>query len=662
MFARISSFSSVRNMLATAIAVAVGVAGCANSDPSVTLPTGANAKRNRSVVIDASSCYLAAKGIDYAQDCPDGVNPAGGLIGTGMRGINGVPTPVFAEDYAADFQKNFMQINGQLMRMPVGYGCNYSLAGMWKPKNGSNDPTDIKNYDLAAFETLLTTVRNANGSMLWTAAYDLGTEGTCTYANGEQQGKPISNPALWAKVVRRVMQHYDRELPESSNASGACNNADTRPWQCLPSIFQVEFLRDPFGAGGYTAATRDQHFAAYALFAKEMREEFPLPGNDVALVAPSVILNSDPTSLNADLPGASPIYYFIDQVVANHTPLTNLSIEVDAATPLQARTIVQAVSAYAAKKGLHYEKGYTLPQGQKSSTPVLDNKGNIVGYLADGTEPVPIFVTNLRFTGKLPASIENDSARKSAYLGAFYAGCKILWQGLVTSSTVGHGPRYPTIQLGPDNKVAALNSALASDFMWFFETGLPNTVLKPAAWYQFWFNQGYLAGAQQIEALEGPDAFGLNGDPDSRRDSGMLVMATRETCVDVLGKPTNCIADISTSTFPAVDQDRKHKLHVMIVDMDVAPDDPVTGLGILEHNLRVQINGLPKDTKTVGFRWAYMDGTDKTWCTPDASQKDTPYICKYQYPEQGVLNASDGSFHFTRNVGVPSMHFFEFLY
>lgn len=669
MIARIYNFSSVLGLLAVGrrglpvlLAAAVVASGCATSDPSVVLPAGANAKRNRSVIIDASSCYLTAKGIDNPVACPDGINPTGGLIGTGMRGINGAPTPVFLEDFAADFEKNFMLINATTMRLPVGYGCNYSLSGMWKPQKGSNDPTDIKNYDFSAFEPLITAVRNANGTIVWTAAYDLGTEGTCTYENGEQKGKPISNPDLWAKVVRNVVKHYDRDLPNANSATVACNSNENRPWQCLASIYNVEFLRDPFGAGGYTPATKEAWITAYAAFAKEMREEFPVPGNDLSLIAPSVVLNGDPTSLNASLPGASPIYYFIDQVVAKKLPLTNLSIEVEAATPLQARTIVQAVSAYAAAKGLHYEAGYSLPAGQKSSKPMLDAKGNVVGYYAEGTEPIPIFVTDLRFTGKLPPSIANDSARKSAYLGAFYAGCKILWQGLVSRSTVGRGPRFPTIPLGPDNKVTALNSALDSDFMWFFETGLPNTVLKPSGWYQFWFNETFMAGAQQIEVFEGPDAYGLNGAPDSRRDSGILVMATRETCVDVLGKATNCVPDAANSSYPAVDKFRQHKLHVMVVDLDVAADDPVSKLGILEHNLRIEMRGLPKETKTVGYKWAYMDGTDATWCKADASLKDTPYSCGYEFPEQGLLDISEGTFHFTRNVGVPSMHYFQFLY
>ena len=88
----------------------------------------------------------------------------------------------------------------------------------------------------------------------------------------------------------------------------------------------------------------------------------------------------------------------------------------------------------------------------------------------------------------------------------------------------------------------------------------------------------------------------------------------------------------------------------------------MTGLGILEHMLRIEVKGLPKDTKTVGYRWAYMDGTDKTWCKPDLTQSGAPMNCKFEFPEQGLLDITDGTFHFSRNVGVPSMHYLEFLY
>ena len=139
-------------------------------------------------------------------------------------------------------------------------------------------------------------------------------------------------------------------------------------------------------------------------------------------------------------------------------------------------------------------------------------------------------------------------------------------------------------------------------------------------------------------------------------------MATRETCVDKLGKIANCVADPASSNYPAVDANRQNRMHVLVVDLDVQPDDPASGLGILEHMLRIEMKGLPKGTKTVGYRWAYMDGTDKTWCKPDATDPKAPAVCKFEFPEQGLLDIYDGNFHFTRPVGVPSMHYLEFLY
>ena len=309
---------------------------------------------------------------------------------------------------------------------------------------------------------------------------------------------------------------------------------------------------------------------------------------------------------------------------------------------------------------MKHEKNFSLATGK---IPVVDpSTGQLVGYRSDGTEPIPIWVTDLRLNCKLPNSIETCPSRKSAYLGAFYAGAKILWQGLVSNATLGTAPRFPSIQLSGTNKVEGLLTTHDSDFMWFSQPGIANALLKPAAWYQFWFNDGFMAGGQQVRVSEGPDAFGLNGLPDSRRDSGILVMATRQTCVDALGKIKNCIDDPSQSNYPAVDTDRKHLMHVFVVDLDVSADDPVSGLGILEHDLRIEIKGLPKDTKTVGYRWAYMDGSDNTWCKPDSTQPNNAVTCKFQFPEQGLLDIADGTFHFTRSVGVPSMHYFEFLY
>ncbi len=647
-------------VLATAVAF---VAPACSSDPSVILPEGANAKRNRSVLIDNSACYLTAKGIDGPVACADDTVPTGGLIGTGMRGVNGAPTPVFIEDYAADFVTNFGKLNAGIMRIPNGYGCAYSMQGIWKGGAAGNTDDITNSYELKAFETVLKSVRDAAGMPLWTAAFDLAEGSTCTYAGGEQTGRPITDPVKWAKIVRRVMNYYDRERPAAQMQTAACKGSGPLPWDCGPSIFSVEFGRDPFGAGGYkhTQADETAWANAYYQFATQLRQEFPLPGNDVRLVAPSVVMNSDPTNLTADLPVGqrSPIYDFIDYVVANNLPLTDLSIEIETCTPLQARSIVQAVSAYAAKKGMHYEKNFSLATGK---IPVTDATGQVVGHRSDGSEPIPIWVTDLRFNCQLPKSIEDCPSRKSAYLGASYAGAKMLWQGLVTNATLGSAPRFPSERLDTVTKQEALTTTHDSDFMWFGQTGIANTLLKPSGWYQFWFNDGFMAGAQQISVLEGPDAFGLNGTPDSRRDSGILLMATRETCVDALGKIKNCIDDPTTSTYPAVDTNRQHRMHVFIVDLDVSPDDPATGLGILEHNLRIEVKGLPKDTKTVGYRWAYMDGTNDTWCKPDPSQAGSPMNCKFEFPEQGLLDISDGTFHFSRSVGLPSMHYLEFLY
>lgn len=648
---------TLRSVIAMAAAVAFVAPAC-SSDPSVILPTGANAKRNRSVLIDNSQCYLAAKGIDGPVACPDDSLPAGGLTGTGMRGVNGAPTPVFIEDYAADYVKNFLQLSSTNMRIPAGYGCAYSMQGIWKGGAAGNTD-DINNYNLTAFESVLKTVRDANGTPLWTAAYDLAEDGTCVYAAGQQTGKPISNPSKWAKIVRKIAKHYDREQPTINGQTSACKGTTGLPWDCFPSIFNIEFGRDPFGAGGYTQATKGAWLQAYQQFATELRAEFPMPGNDVRLVGPSVVMSADPTNLNADGAVRSPTYDFIDFVVANGLPLTDLSLEVEACTPLQARSIVKAVADYAAKKGLKHEKNFSLDTGK---IVVTDAAGQVIGHRSDGSEPIPIWVTDLRLNCKLPNSIENDPARKSAYLGAFYAGSKILWQGLVSHATIGTAPRFPSLQLNATNKAEALMTTHDSDFMWFGDLSISNTLLKPAAWYQFWFNDGFMAGAQQISVQEGPDAFGLTGTPDSRRDSGILLMATRETCLDALGKIKNCIEDASTSNYPAVDTNRKHRMHVFLVDLDVSQDDPLTGLGILEHQLRMEIKGLPKDTKTVGYRWAYMDGTDKTWCKADLNTTGNPMNCKFEFPEQGLLDISEGSFHFTRNVGVPSMHYFEFLY
>ena len=141
------------------------------------------------------------------------------------------------------------------------------------------------------------------------------------------------------------------------------------------------------------------------------------------------------------------------------------------------------------------------------------------------------------------------------------------------------------------------------------------------------------------------------------------MLATRENCVDAQGNPLDCVIETDSAgnlkpSFPAVTTGRKHIIRVLVSDLDIEID-ATSGKEALEHRLTVRVEDLPKDLniKTVGYRWARMNGNRSTWCN-----MTTPHNCIFEFPEQGVLDATAEGFSLTRSVAVPSLHYFEFLY
>ena len=627
------------------------LAGCSQTEDTITLPEKANQLRNRSVRIDAGQCVLTN---GTTVPCLGDLAPADGLKAVDLRGVNGTAAVAVPIDQDSDFLKNFGNLLPYWHRIPVGYGCGATLQGIFP--NGAKAFDDPASYNFAAMDALIKASHDTGGYILWTAAYDLGDgKGTCTYANGQQQGKPIADIAKWAKVVRQVARHYDRDLPSGGTCcwDGSCANPPAgykttcentkkticdlptrppRPWSCGAKIYNIEFMRDPFGAGGYTAATKQQWLDAYKAFATELRQEFPQPGNDVALIGPSVVIHSALEVQNFDKSNTnrSPIFDFIDFVVEKQLALTFLSFEVEADSPLEVQAIATTISKYAATKGLHYEKNFS-------------------GSPTTGTAPIPLFLTDLHLTkSNYPASLKSDPRRLSEYKNAFYAACKMLLQGTVRFASVTHAPRWPTL----DAKVAPAleldKNARASDNFWFNEklqdgTVMKNGALKPAAWHAFWFN--FLSGKQILGSTQGPDASGTGtGEPKGTVDvgAGVVVLGTKESCVNNLKEPVDCVVDQDTDQ--SVIKGRQRMLRVMIADLNVEKDNEV-----LEHILRVDVTNITKTAKTVGYQWAYLDPTSATWSQPT-------------FTDSGVIDASNGEFHITKSVAVPSVHYFQFLY
>jgi hypothetical protein len=658
-------------------AVASGVlllaVGCVE-ESTVTLPANYNAVRNRSVRIDASKlvtksgalvdvAVLGSKAVDYTAVCVGsncGEYKAAVTDGSkvaSLQGINGTAKTLVPSDpdNSPLFGTSVRSLYANWMRIPVGYGCKPLLQTLFPDRN--KNPDDIANYNLEGMNELIAATKSANSLPVWTASYDIGSGGQgCDYSKGEPTGNGIQDPAKWAKVVRKIAAWYDFELPaqkkDEKTGDPLCRSEDPKvikPWYCSHTLIAFEFFRDAFGAGGFKAdvpADRAKWLAAYKAFATELRATFPLPANGVVkLIGPSITLKGLASVQDSASPARSPIYDFIDFVVspankpanAARLPLSHLSFEVEAGSPIEARQIVEAVAGYAAKAGLKAEVG-------------VDG--------ATGNEAMPIWVSDLRIT-QLPATVQAlgdpksaqfDLARLWTWRGGFFATTRMLWQGLVSEATLGQLVRLPTVD--PDtavDKIALAASSRASDFLWFGQDAFVNGTLKPSGWYGFWFHPDYLGGKQRVAVQHGPDALGMSGTTTSDPAQGIVVLATRSTCLNASGLPTDCVPakDGAIDKNAYVTNGKRGVLRVMVVDNQV---ETLQGRENLEHNLRIQVDGLPADAKVAGYRWAWMDGTPPgTWS-------------EFLYRELGIVDVSGGSLSFTRTVAVPSVHYLELYY
>lgn len=642
--------------------VVLGLTGCID-EPFVTLPPDTNAMWMRSVQIDASQC-LQRDGTyklcsaSAAKDMQR-VRHMSGVIGAPLTAVELDPGTKLAD-------QSFRELTALWARVPVGYGCEATMQGVFPDRTA--DVSNLTNFKFARLSELIKAVRDANAVPIWTAAYGLGTgDGACTYGQHglEQDGKPLAEQSGtsignsdnsdnsdkeikdWAKAVRRVVEYYDLELPKLKAGDEACNPQPgiKKSWNCSASLFNIEFGRDPNGAGGFTNETKANWLKAYKEFAKAIRERFPYPANTINLLGPSVVIHGKAEVEITSGASRSWIFDFIDYVVNENLKLSFLTFEVVAATPVEAADIAKAVRAYADSKGLKDEDG----------------------------RPIRLFVTDLRIKeAKLPASLIASRSRRSTYYGAFYAATKALWQSTVYGATVGRSARALTLDPAASTPDQVSKASQDSDLIWFGTSDPAPGSLKPAAWQSFWFYDGFLGGGggaldtclpgktcadvaaearakSMILVGQGPDALGVSGTQKSDPVAGLITIATREKCVsgdaDTLGAPRDCLTGQDAERFPAVAKGRKNVVRVFVADLNWS----VTERETLRHDLRLQIDGLPKDTETVGYRWASIDGDDLTWD-------------QHNFPEQGVLDVEDGAFHVRRTIAVPSMHYFEFLY
>jgi len=263
-------------------------------------------------------------------------------------------------------------------------------------------------------ETALTEFRQ----LMWRTGFDPAPGNVCHVdvvvdpSDPTGKGLQVASPAQaglagvpgYVATVQGVFDWFNYTVPGANKDRSDCKLAAAHfnekdfgnffKWYCFPTMFTVEYGRDPFGAGGFTLETRDQWLAGFRAVAKKFASTCSPYCDDRLLVGPGTIEDSRTDAIS------QPLTWFLDDAVASETPIRGLSVEILADDPIQAHAALDRVRDAAKTRGLR-------------------------SYV-DGLEPV-LVVSDLRLhPDGIPPALRSDPVRASTYVGAVYYGASFL--------------------------------------------------------------------------------------------------------------------------------------------------------------------------------------------------------------------------------------------
>jgi hypothetical protein len=324
-----------------------------------------------------------------------------------LSGLQGGPAALIPGD--ASLLKRFQDAQVNIVRVPQGYLCPYSLSGIFP--DAAADPFDPASYNFEFLDKVIKDAALVGARVVFQAHADLGSEACKVDAKGSMLGQPIQDADKWAAVVANLVRHYNKNILDE-------NRPGDQPWHSGAfnyNLSHIEFIDDPMGRGGYTdASLLANHFGVLAEILKD-EEVFPkyVTGQSyVTLIAPSMLIESA-----ADVASHS-MWDFVGALEAAGKLglLDVLSYKTQVSTPSENYAIAVAIRAQMTALGL---------------TQKLWN----VGYRS-----------SLAANPK-PSGSQGTVEYWSSFEGAFATATKILWQGLVDGAIYDRGDRrYLTLE------------------------------------------------------------------------------------------------------------------------------------------------------------------------------------------------------------------------
>ncbi len=209
----------------------------------------------------------------------------------------------------------------------------------------------------------------------------------------------VAHAMAWINWDVRLALMLAKQCPVDDD--GLSPSSET--W-CWPRMFQVEYGRDPFGAGGWAWSEMQDWLSGYGALADAVRQRFPVPANDVSVGGPSTIEF-------ASQPANSPeMAAFLAYLATTGRKISFLSAEIEAADPAGVVRVIDRMRSAADAAGIQPDRSVRLP----------------------------LHVSDLRLDPSAwPESIRGDFDLQSTWLGAFYLGSAIMLEGKAELLTTG---------------------------------------------------------------------------------------------------------------------------------------------------------------------------------------------------------------------------------
>ena len=368
-----------------------------------------------------------------------------------------------------------------------------------------------------------------------------------------------ANVSLWSAEIVRIMRWYNRTLPASNKDEPECQGGHfPYHWWCNPAFFEVEFGRAPFASGWVDESSTAQWLAAYDAVHDAVRAEFPFPGNDLHIAAPSLYFDATKLKNRTTPASIGRLRKFIAHTNAKDRLPSIITAEVGARTSVDAAEAVAKIRAELPVA----PSGASTTAGPRFWVSSLKHLGNPVAttFLAD----------------RNATAVRRSEAARAAFVAAAHI------RFAVDVDTLGVGAIA--------RRAGANDTLMPSELRWFGVSSTVDGKYRLPVWAQMIFRGGIMGTRPYVQhaalcSLQGKPTWGCDSATTAaaiaRRKYVLAMPApTAQVAADAKGAPLPPVILTSLAvTERCISLENKAQHCAKTTDQLLRPGEPLTTEG-----------------------------------------------------------------------------------